>query len=960
MPESSIPASSMKIVYTYTDEAPALATHSLLPILQAYAGKAGVDVQTRDISLAARILAAFDLGPDALAELGALAKTPDANIIKLPNVSASLPQLKAAISELQAAGFAVPDYPESPQTEQEKAARSGYDAVKGSAVNPVLREGNSDRRAPASVKGFVKKHPHSMGEWSSDSRSHVTTMDHGDFRHSETSVTLEQATSLTIEHVGSDGTVTALKQSIPVQAGEIVDAAVMRKAALEAFLAREIADAKAKGVLFSVHLKATMMKVSDPIIFGHAVKQFFASVLTEYGDALASVGADPNDGLASVLSALEKLPADRRAAIEKAIEATYDSGPALAMVDSSKGITNLHVPSDVIIDASMPAAIRSSGQMWNADDQQQDTKYVIPDSSYAALYAETLAHCREHGAFDPTTMGTTPNVGLMAQKAEEYGSHDKTFEIAAPGTVRVVDSEGAVLLTHDVEAGDIWRACQTKDAPIRDWVQLAVSRARAAGAPAVFWLDETRGHDAEVLKKVRAYLAEVDADGLTIEVMDVGAATRYTLDRARRGEDTISVTGNVLRDYLTDLFPILELGTSAKMLSIVPLMDGGGLFETGAGGSAPKHVQQLVKENHLRWDSLGEFLALSVSFEFLAQKSGNDRAGLLGRTLDQATARVLEEGRSPSRKVNQLDNRGSHFYLALYWAQALAAQSEDTAAAELFAAGGAPRGSGADHRRRARSSSGLARRPRRLLLRRQGQDRRGHAPERDLQRRHRAVLTGGPWHDPARPRHHSGLHLHPYRRGLRRHRDRAGLPARGPGQGPCPEGQARRAGGSARHRPQPLPRGGADRGDPGRLRGLRVRRRDPGRVTGSFAGAARAVRGAGRHAGLPGAAAGDHLPLARLQRAGAQAHRAAARRGLGADLRPCSGPDRHLVPTGDLGAVQEQQPGRTAVRRRPRLAAGGGHQRGGAARPRRGPRVPHQGGAQAHRRGLRRRRAPAA
>jgi isocitrate dehydrogenase len=675
----------MKVIYTYTDEAPALATHSLLPILRAYAGKAGVDIETRDISLAARVLAAFELGPDALAELGELARTPEANIIKLPNVSASLPQLKAVITELQDAGFAVPDYPESPHSEQEKAARAAYDAVKGSAVNPVLREGNSDRRAPASVKGFARAHPHSMGTWSPDSLSHVTTMDDGDFRHSETSVTLAEATTLTIEHVAADGAVTVLKESLPVLAGEIVDAAVMRKQALEAFLAREIADAKDKGVLFSVHLKATMMKVSDPIIFGHVVKQFFPDVFDRYGAELASVGADPNDGLASVVSALGKLPADTREAIEKALTTTQESGPALAQVDSSRGITNLHVPSDVIIDASMPAAIRTSGQMWNADDQLQDTKYVIPDSSYAALYAETVEHCREHGAFDPATMGTTPNVGLMAQKAEEYGSHDKTFEITAPGTVRVVDTGGTVLLTHDVEVGDLWRGCQTKDAPIRDWVQLAVARARATGSPAVFWLDETRGHDAQVLGKVRAQLAELDVDGLEIEVMDVAAATRYTLDRARRGQDTISVTGNVLRDYLTDLFPILELGTSAKMLSIVPLMNGGGLFETGAGGSAPKHVQQLVKENHLRWDSLGEFLALSVSFEFLGEKTDNARAALLGTTLDAATATLLEQGRSPSRKVGELDNRGSHFYLALYWAQALAAQSGDADVAELFA-----------------------------------------------------------------------------------------------------------------------------------------------------------------------------------------------------------------------------------------------------------------------------------
>jgi isocitrate dehydrogenase len=676
----------MRIVYTYTDEAPALATHSLLPVLQAYAGKAGVDIESRDISLAARILAAFDLAPDALGELGALARTPEANIIKLPNVSASIPQLKAAVKEVQAAGFAVPDFPEDPQTDAEKAVAAKYDAVKGSAVNPVLREGNSDRRAPASVKNYARKHPHSMGAWSPDSRSHVSTMSDGDFRHSETSVTVPEATSVVIEHVAEDGTVTVLRKAFPLLAGEIVDAAVMRKAALTAFLSEQIADAKDKGVLFSVHLKATMMKVSDPIIFGHAVKQFFPDVFEQYGEVLASVGGNPNDGLASIRTALAKLPEDTREAIKKAMTRTYETGPALAMVDSSKGITNLHVPSDVIVDASMPAAIRASGQMWNADDKQQDTKFVIPDSSYAPLYAETVDHCREHGAFDPRTMGTTPNVGLMAQKAEEYGSHDKTFEIAAPGTVRVVSDSGEVLLTQPVAAGDIFRACQTKDAPIRDWVQLAVSRARATGVPAVFWLDETRGHDAQVLKKVRAYLAEADTDGLTIEVMDVAAATRYTLGRARAGQDTISVTGNVLRDYLTDLFPILELGTSAKMLSIVPLMDGGGLFETGAGGSAPKHVQQLVKENHLRWDSLGEFLALAVSFEFLAEKTGNMRAALLGRTLDEATGRVLEEGRSPSRKVHELDNRGSHFYLALYWAQALAGQSDDPEVAALFAA----------------------------------------------------------------------------------------------------------------------------------------------------------------------------------------------------------------------------------------------------------------------------------
>ncbi|MFP5218187.1 MAG: NADP-dependent isocitrate dehydrogenase [Actinomycetes bacterium] len=682
----------MKIQYTYTDEAPALATHSLLPVLQAYAGKAGVDVELRDISLAGRILAAFGLQDDHLGELAALAKTPEANIIKLPNISASVPQLKAAIQELQDRGHAVPDYPENPTTDEERAARAAYDAVKGSAVNPVLREGNSDRRAPASVKNYVKKHPHSMGEWSKDSASHVATMSDGDFRHSEKSVTIEAATTLTIEHEAADGTRTELKQ-FPVLAGEIVDAAVMRKAALTQFLAEQVADAREKGVLFSVHLKATMMKVSDPIIFGHAVRAYFADVFERFADDLASVGADPNQGLGGVLADMARLPEDKRTAIEAAIEQAYETGPPLAQVDSSRGITNLHVPSDVIIDASMPAAIRSSGQMWNKDDQLQDTKFTIPDSSYAALYAETIAHCKQHGAFDPTTMGTVPNVGLMAQKAEEYGSHDKTFEVPSDGVVRVKGGDGPdarVLLEHEVFAGDIWRACQTKDAAIRDWVQLAVRRARATGAPAVFWLDETRAHDAEVLKKVRRYLeAELsalpDGDGLTIEVMDVAAATRYTLERARAGEDTISVTGNVLRDYLTDLFPILELGTSAKMLSIVPLMNGGGLFETGAGGSAPKHVQQLVKENYLRWDSLGEFLALSVSFEFLGEKTGNPRAALLGRTLDEATGRILEENRSPARKVGQIDNRGSHFYLALYWAQALARQTDDPEAAALFA-----------------------------------------------------------------------------------------------------------------------------------------------------------------------------------------------------------------------------------------------------------------------------------
>ena len=630
----------MKIHYTYTDEAPALATHSLLPVLEAFAAKAGVEVELRDISLAGRILAAFGQVPDALGELGELAKTPDANIVKLPNISASIPQLKAAIKELRDAGHDVPEYED---------AREVYDTVKGSAVNPVLREGNSDRRAPASVKAFARSHPHSMGAWSKESQTHVATMGADDFRSTEQSVTVESAGELRIEHVGADGSVRVLKDGVRVLDGEIVDASVMRRRALDAFLAREVADAKARGVLFSVHMKATMMKVSDPIIFGHAVRAYFADVFAEHGDKLDEVGANPANGLASVLTAIELLPADAREDVEEAIERAYAEGPALAMVDSDRGITNLHVPSDVIIDASMPAMIRSSGQMWNAAGEQQDAKAVIPDSSYAALYAETIDFCREHGAFDPATMGTTPNVGLMAQKAEEYGSHDKTFEVEAAGTIRVVDASGATLLEHDVEPGDVWRACQTKDAPVADWVRLAVGRARATGVPAVFWLDRSRAHDAEVLRKVERELAQLDTDGLQIEILPVAEATRFTLERAARGEDTISVTGNVLRDYLTDLFPILELGTSAKMLSIVPLMNGGGLFETGAGGSAPKHVQQLVKENHLRWDSLGEFLALAVSLEMLADKTGNAKAAVLAATLDAATGRLLDEGQSPSR-----------------------------------------------------------------------------------------------------------------------------------------------------------------------------------------------------------------------------------------------------------------------------------------------------------------------
>ncbi len=681
----------MKIVYTHTDEAPALATASLLPILRAFAGAADIEIELRDISLAGRILAQFpdrltedDRIADALAELGELAQTPDANIIKLPNVSASVPQLKAAIDELQEQGYDIPDYPEDPGDDAQRDIRSRYDRVKGSAVNPVLRQGNSDRRAPASVKEFARRHPHSMGAWSRDSASHVSTMSDGDFCSTEQSVTLPEATAVRIEHVATDGTTTVLKDALSLQAGEVIDASVMRAAALQSFLSEQIAEAKDQGVLFSVHLKATMMKVSDPIIFGHAVQAYFADVFADHGDALRSVGVNPDDGLAALLRGIEKLPADQRDAIGAAIEAAYSTGPRLAMVDSDRGITNLHVPSDVIIDASMPAAIRSSGQMWNADGELQDTKFVIPDHSYAPLYAETVNHCREHGAFDPATMGSTPNVGLMAQAAEEYGSHDKTFQIAGPGTVRVVDGSGQTLMEHEVDRGDIWRMCQTKDVAIQDWVRLAVGRARETGAPAVFWLDESRAHDAELIKKVRPALASLDTEGLAIEILDVAAAARLTLERARGGEDTISVTGNVLRDYLTDLFPILELGTSAKMQSIVPLIAGGGLFETGAGGSAPKHVQQLLRENHLRWDSLGEFLALPPSFELLAKTAEKPKARLLGETLDRATGRLLEENKSPSRKTGELDNRGSHFYLALYWAQELAEQDVDAALAKRF------------------------------------------------------------------------------------------------------------------------------------------------------------------------------------------------------------------------------------------------------------------------------------
>jgi isocitrate dehydrogenase len=681
-----------KIIYTHTDEAPALATYSLLPVIQRYAAACEVEVELRDISLAGRIIANFPeyltdaqrIG-DALSELGELALTPEANIIKLPNISASVPQLKTAIAELQAKGYALPDFPDDPSTEAEREARARYDRVKGSAVNPVLREGNSDRRAPVAVKNYAKSHPHSMGAWSADSASHVAHMSGGDFRSNEKSFTSSAADRLQIALHRSDGNVEVLKESVEVLPGEVVDATFMSVRQLISFLAAEIADAKSKGVLFSVHLKATMMKVSDPIIFGHVVKVFFADVFAQHSAALASVGANPNDGLASVLSAIESLPADQRAAIEADIEAAYASGPALAMVDSDRGITNLHVPSDVIVDASMPAMIRTSGKMWNSEGKEQDAKAVIPDSSYAGVYAATIDFCRTHGAFDPRTMGSVPNVGLMAQKAEEYGSHDKTFEIPAAGTVKVTNAAGVVVLEHEVEAGDIWRMCQVKDAPIRDWVKLAVTRARATGAPAVFWLDEARAHDAQLITKVTQYLKDHDTSGLQIEIMSPVQATMFSLERLKAGHDTISVTGNVLRDYLTDLFPILELGTSAKMLSIVPLMNGGGLFETGAGGSAPKHVQQLVAENSLRWDSLGEFLALAASLEHLAIQSGNQRAKVLADALDQATGLVLENDRSPARRVGQIDNRGSHFYLALYWAQAMAAQTADAALAAKFA-----------------------------------------------------------------------------------------------------------------------------------------------------------------------------------------------------------------------------------------------------------------------------------
>lgn len=673
-----------KIIYTKTDEAPALATYSLLPIIQAFTNTAGISVETRDISLAGRILAKFpefltdeQKTGDALEELGKMVIEPDANIIKLPNISASIPQLKAAIKELQDAGYMVPNYPDEPANDQEKDIQSRYDKIKGSAVNPVLREGNSDRRAPLPVKQYAKKNPHSMGAWDANSKSHVSHMTSGDFCANERSVTVQAATSVNIEFTDNAGNSTNLKSNLALLPGEIIDATVLSKNALIAFLKQQVADAKAQGVLFSVHMKATMMKVSDPIIFGHVVRVFFEKVFVKHGDVLDQLGVDVNNGFGDLLTKIQTLPTDQRAAIEATIQECYNEGPSLAMVDSDKGITNLHVPSDVIIDASMPAMIRNSGKMWDKEGKAQDTKAVIPDHSYAELYQVVIDFCKENGAFDPRTMGTVPNVGLMAQKAEEYGSHDKTFEIKDNGSVRVVDENGNVLLQHSVEKGDIWRMCQVKDAPIQDWVKLAVNRARLSNTPAVFWLSASRAHDAQLIKKVETYLKDHDTNGLEIHIMSQVDATRFTCERLKEGKDTISVTGNVLRDYLTDLFPILEVGTSAKMLSIVPLMNGGGLFETGAGGSAPKHVQQFLEEGHLRWDSLGEFLALASSLEHLGITQNNDRAKLLAKTLDEATAKLLDEGKSPERSVGQLDNRGSHFFIALYWAEALANQSED-------------------------------------------------------------------------------------------------------------------------------------------------------------------------------------------------------------------------------------------------------------------------------------------
>ncbi|WP_282055134.1 NADP-dependent isocitrate dehydrogenase [Maribacter luteus] len=681
-----------KIFYTKTDEAPALATQSFLPIVQAFTKTSGITVETKDISLAARILAAFpefltedQRKDDDLESLGKLAKMPEANIIKLPNISASIPQLNEAIEELQSKGYALPDYPDDPKNDADKKIKIRYDKIKGSAVNPVLREGNSDRRAPKAVKNYAKQNPHSMGAWSKDSATHVATMDHGDFKSNEKSVTLPSATNVKVELKANDGTVTVLKEDIPLLAGEIIDGTVMSKKALVAFLTEQIEDAKEKGVLFSIHMKATMMKVSDPIIFGHALKVFFKDVFSKYKSDFDAIGISANDGLESLLDKLDELPGDKKTEIENDIKKAIDQGPDLAMVNSDKGITNLHVPSDVIIDASMPAMIRNSGQMWNAQGKAQDTKAVIPDSSYAGIYSATIDFCKENGAFDPTTMGTVPNVGLMAQKAEEYGSHDKTFEIANDGKVAIVDiNSGEVLIEHTVEKGDIWRMCQVKDAPIQDWIKLAVSRARASEIPTVFWLDNERAHDRELIKKVNSYLPDHDTSGLDIKILSPIEATNFTLKQIKEGKDVISVTGNVLRDFLTDLFPILEVGTSAKMLSIVPLMNGGGLFETGAGGSAPKHVEQFLEEGHLRWDSLGEFLALGVSLDFYGEKNNNPEARILGDTLDKATEKFLLNDKSPSRKVMELDTRGSHFYLAMYWAEALANQDQDAALKNVF------------------------------------------------------------------------------------------------------------------------------------------------------------------------------------------------------------------------------------------------------------------------------------
>ena len=678
-------AKTPTIIYTKTDEAPALATHSLLPIIKSFTASSGINIELRDISLAGRILATFpeflteeQRVPDALKELGDLAKLPEANIIKLPNISASVPQLKEAIKELQEKGYQLPDFPDDPKTTEEKQIRLRYDKIKGSAVNPVLREGNSDRRAPKAVKNFAKMNPHSMGAWSADSKTHVSTMTHGDFAHNEKSVTLPEVTSIKIVHTDTSGNTSILKENLNLLKGEIIDASVMSKKALLAFLEEQVEDALDKSVLFSLHMKATMMKVSDPIIFGHAVRVFFKDLFEKHGDTFEKIGVNVNNGFGNLLEKLSELPEDKRDEIRDDIRFALDHGPDLAMVNSDRGITNLHVPSDIIIDASMPAMIRTSGQMWNAEGKQQDTKAVIPDSSYAGLYSATIDFCKKHGAFDPTTMGTVPNVGLMAQKAEEYGSHDKTFEIQSNGTVQVIDASGNVLLSHKVETGDIWRMCQVKDAPIQDWVKLAVTRARASKTPAVFWLDSKRAHDAELIKKVNQYLPNHDTTGLDIRILSPIEATKFTLTRIKDGKDTISVTGNVLRDYLTDLFPILELGTSAKMLSVVPLMNGGGLFETGAGGSAPKHVEQFTKENHLRWDSLGEFLALAVSLEHFGEVNNNAKAKILSETLDDATEKLLTNGKSPSRKVKELDNRGSHFYLALFWAEALANQTNDS------------------------------------------------------------------------------------------------------------------------------------------------------------------------------------------------------------------------------------------------------------------------------------------